>query len=429
MSGPMTTLKHIEINNASGAGSLTNQYGLYINNLNKGTAANYAIYAAGGSVYLAGNVGVGVTAPVEKLELSGAIKLGTSAANTTGAIRWSGTDFEGYNGTTWLSLTSSTTATSDAKYVAKAGDTMTGNLWAPRFLAAAGSAALPAFSFSNDATSGIYQSAAGRIDFSSSGSGILQIRATQILAFQDLSMQTKSIIGIGDGSAAAPGISFNNGPSGLFIVGSTLGISVAGAEKMRIDPSGFVGIGTTAPATGLDLNGGLTIRGVTAPAVAPTDQARLYYDTTADKLKISLNGGAYSDLGGSSAVQWMGYTAATAGHMGGTTRGTKGANTLCNAAYSGSHACRYDEIIDLGTSYPYSSAAWVVDGSYTSSDGSSAYQSTKDGYDAQSANNPLYPMCNGWQQNGAGYYGPYMNTAGMLAFQNCNISVALPCCK
>ena len=53
------------------------------------------------------NVGVGVSAPQESLELSGALRLGTNASNQSGTIRWNSTtsDFEGYDGTNWVSLT------------------------------------------------------------------------------------------------------------------------------------------------------------------------------------------------------------------------------------------------------------------------------------------------------------------------------------
>ena len=38
-------------------------------------------------------------------EIKGGMQVGNSINNVAGNIRWSGTDFEGYNGTTWLSLT------------------------------------------------------------------------------------------------------------------------------------------------------------------------------------------------------------------------------------------------------------------------------------------------------------------------------------
>lgn len=50
-------------------------------------------------------VGVGVSAPAESLELAGALRVGTTANTNSGAIRWTGTDFEGYDGSNWLSLT------------------------------------------------------------------------------------------------------------------------------------------------------------------------------------------------------------------------------------------------------------------------------------------------------------------------------------
>ena len=55
---------------------------------------------------ISGNNGIGTTSPGEKLDVDGAIKLGTTTNTNTGTIRWSGNDFEGYNGSDWQSLTS-----------------------------------------------------------------------------------------------------------------------------------------------------------------------------------------------------------------------------------------------------------------------------------------------------------------------------------
>jgi len=53
-----------------------------------------------------GKVGIGITGPAEKLEVNGAIKIGTTSNTNAGTIRWTGTDFEGYTGSNWVSLTS-----------------------------------------------------------------------------------------------------------------------------------------------------------------------------------------------------------------------------------------------------------------------------------------------------------------------------------
>lgn len=55
------------------------------------------------------NVGIGIANPSEKLEVNGAIKIGVNTGTAAGTIRWNPatSDFEGYNGSSWLSLTNS----------------------------------------------------------------------------------------------------------------------------------------------------------------------------------------------------------------------------------------------------------------------------------------------------------------------------------
>ncbi len=68
--------------------------------------------------------------------------------------------------------------------------------------------------------------------------------------------------------------------------------------------SGAVGIGVNDPATTLDLNGAMSYREMVAPAIAPVNQGRIYFDSTSNTFKVSENNGAYVDLvgGGAAAI-------------------------------------------------------------------------------------------------------------------------------
>jgi hypothetical protein len=63
------------------------------------SAAANAIYIEAG-----GNVGIGLTNPLEKLHVSGAINVGTTASTNAGTIRWNGMHFQGRTASAWVDL-------------------------------------------------------------------------------------------------------------------------------------------------------------------------------------------------------------------------------------------------------------------------------------------------------------------------------------
>ncbi len=54
-----------------------------------------------------GRVGFGLDPAAEKVEIAGAIKIGTASGTADGTIRWTGTDFEGRKSGVWTSFTAS----------------------------------------------------------------------------------------------------------------------------------------------------------------------------------------------------------------------------------------------------------------------------------------------------------------------------------
>ena len=107
--------------NVTGAGGIQRGYAVR----NSDDTIELAAMRGDGSGYFSGKMGIGVSSPTEKLEVAGAVKIGTAAGTAAGTIRWTGTDFEGRIGTSWVSMTGGASGWADDGTVvrlATAGD-------------------------------------------------------------------------------------------------------------------------------------------------------------------------------------------------------------------------------------------------------------------------------------------------------------------
>ena len=75
---------------------------------------NYLSYSYNGTEILRiedyAYVGIGTTNPTEVLDVNGAIRVGNTTNTNAGAIRWNGSNFQGYTGSAWVPLDVQTTS-------------------------------------------------------------------------------------------------------------------------------------------------------------------------------------------------------------------------------------------------------------------------------------------------------------------------------
>ncbi|TSC57238.1 MAG: TonB-dependent receptor, partial [Candidatus Peregrinibacteria bacterium Greene0416_19] len=94
-------------------------------------------------------------------------------------------------------------------------------------------------------------------------------KASPVAKLEVVGTVSGSVLSAGIGSAAAPGITFNNdSDTGLYwISANTLGFSTGGAERVRIDGSGNVGVGLASPSVRLHSSGSTIVQTDGTPGV------------------------------------------------------------------------------------------------------------------------------------------------------------------
>jgi hypothetical protein len=190
-------------------------------------------------------------------------------------------------------------------FVFRSGDTMTGTLNLPANGLSVGTAQLSAVG----GNIGIGTSTpSAPLEVRYSGATLNGIRV------QGESAGSIPALRLFDTAGAEGGRVAYSNASGSMMVGTSntgpLTFQTNFTEHMRLNGAGNLGLGTTSPATQLDMTGMITMRAFGSPSLSPFGQGRIYFDSTANRFRVSENNGAFVDLVGSVSAP-LGLTSTT----------------------------------------------------------------------------------------------------------------------
>ena len=157
-----------------------------------------------------------------------------------------------------------------------------------------------------------------------------------------------------DGSAATPAIRGSDANTGVFFGTDIVGVSTGGTERVRVDASGNVGIGTSAPAARSDVSRAHTSSGLAAVVAAPqfaiTNPANYGYPTGMLFRAPLVSGAAPSN----NAAIWAEWSADTNAFLG---FATNGGGTLAERARIDSSGNLLVGTTSMGNTHAYFESA------------------------------------------------------------------------
>ena len=191
-----------------------------------------------------GSVGICTTSPLEKLDIDGALRIANTTSNNTGTIKFDGTDFQGYDGSSWLSLTNQNT---DSQTLGISGNTLS--------ISGGNNVTIP---------SGLWNQTASDIYYTAGNVGIGTNAATEELHIYSSDQAT---IKFTNASAPTDGleIGFSTGGNKRARIWNMENAHIVfgtdNLERLRIHKSGSVGIRGDGliPQQQLDVDGAINI--------------------------------------------------------------------------------------------------------------------------------------------------------------------------
>ncbi len=214
-----------------------------------------------GTTISSGNIGIGVTSPTRMFQVAGAMKLSptaTPASPTAGDIyvdSSAANSLKYHNGSSWVLVGSGI-----GDFLADGSVAMTGQFQSKT----AGTAVAPGITFSGDTNTGIFSPAADNVAISTNGAEKIRVLANGNVGLGTTNPNyALEVFGTVSGGVMRAGVSYNSsvviaGPGGTntglgFPAIDTMILSTASTERMRINPAGNVGIGTTNPIAPLHI--------------------------------------------------------------------------------------------------------------------------------------------------------------------------------
>jgi len=174
--------------------------------------------------------------------------LNSTTSSSSGADNVGSATISGVTGNTvWSQINSLNTNVTNlnSTKLNLSGGTLTGAL-----VLTAATAALPALTTTGDTDTGIYFPAANNIAITTGG--------TQRVLVDNTNTTLSNVLKLTGGSVSAPSFSNTGDNAGIYFpTSNVVAIATASSERLRINGSGDVGIGTTSPSEKLQVSGNI----------------------------------------------------------------------------------------------------------------------------------------------------------------------------
>ncbi len=220
-----------------------------------------------------GNVGIGTSGPNELLTVEGTTSLRELASAPAQTANYGKIYVKSSDSKLYFKDSAGVETQLGAGYVS--GSTIQ---------AGAGTVAAPSLSFSGDTDTGLYSNGANTIGVSAGNSNIFNFSSAGLVS----PTTGGGSVSTANGTAAAPTFSFaGDADTGWYrAAADTLAASTAGAERIRIDSSGNVGIGSTSPGAALTISRNTVAVAPTLNASAETSLHLLAKDNVMNFLQM-----------------------------------------------------------------------------------------------------------------------------------------------